>query len=273
MSCGRGSPSAKWGAIVELMHDCLGKIDVSLGRGIGFSPLDCKSWAYGVIVGRAFRDEHQSREDFMASFAPAWTHYQAWFREQSIATFYGLPESSPLHRFPAWAHVLPWGERSPKEMMRWLPPRIRRNRNFHGARIPAWRGRAKIMRLDSLASTDSHGKQFFELSKAVCSQGFWDKCNLEDPFRVWLLARGEETRWLVYSGNHRVAAIVANGLQSVHAELQARVVEEDVSRWPNVANQSFTEDEALKIFDNLWNGVLNESTARMISSLPGIKTA
>ena len=131
-----------------------------------------------------------------------------------------------------------------------------------------WAGRKKIMDIDSRASTYSHGKQFFELSAAMRSEGSWAKCNAQDPFRVWLLTRGAETRWFVYSGSHRITAAAANGLPSVHAELQARVEEKDVARWSNVENGSFSKDEALTIFDNLWNGVLNESTAEMIASLP-----
>lgn len=250
------------------MHDCLGEIEVRLGRGMGFSPINTESWPYGVIVARAFRGGEASRSEFMANFVPAWEHYQNWFRNQSVASFYGLGPKSLLNRFPAWAHVLPWAERGPGEMMRWLPPRIRRNRNMHGAKIPRWAGRKKIMDIDSRASTHSHGKQFFELAEGMHSEGIWARCNLEDPFRVWLLTRGKATRWLVYSGNHRIAAVAANGLQSVHAELQARVNEKDVAQWSNVANGSFTEGEALAIFDNLWNGVLNESTARMVALLP-----
>lgn len=250
------------------MHECLGEIEVGLGRGIGFSPINTESWPYGVIVGRAFRRGQASRQEFMSSFTPAWEHYQRWFRNQSVASFYGLGPNSRLNRFPAWAHVLPWAERSPSEMIRWLPPRIRRNRNLHGARIPLLAGRKRIMRLDSTTSTASHGKQFFELSSAMHSEGFWVRCNVEDPFRVWLLRRGKATRWLVYSGNHRIAAVAANGIYTVHAELQAVVDERDLRRWSNVANGSFTEDEALTIFENMWDGVLNESTAQMIASLP-----
>lgn len=250
------------------MSECLGNLDVRYARGIGFSAINTKSWPYGTIVSQAFRPGSSSYEDFLTSFIPAWTHYQEWFRKQSVATFYGLTEASVLNRIPAWAHVLPWGERSPKEMMSWLPPRIRRNRNLHGAKVPRFKTRNQIMKIDSLFSAESHGKQFFELSSSMFSDGAWAVCNRDDPFKVWLLERAGETRWIVYSGNHRIAAIAANNISTVHAELQGRVIEQEVNDWPNVKNSSFTEAEALSIFDNLWDGNLQKNTAEMLATLP-----
>jgi hypothetical protein len=204
----------------------------------------------------------------LASFIPAWNHYQRWFFEQSVASLYGLGDDSKLRKIPAWAHIMPWGKRSPRQMTSWLPPRIRRNRKNHGAQISGWSTKNQIMRLDSELSAESHGNQFFDLATAFSTGGAWAHCNTTDPFSVWSLQRKGESRWFVYSGNHRIAAYAVSGISEVHAELEGVVIEEEVDSWHNVRNGSFTRREALGVFDNLFQGALLQTAAVMIDTLP-----
>ena len=219
------------------------------------------------MVSRAFSDQEMGLDRFLEAFLPQWSVYQEWFSEQSVASFFGLEASSRLSRIPAWAHTLPWGERTPREMMKWLPPRIRRNRRTHGNRISRWRTNSQLMLEDSLTSGASHGKQFFELCESISRNGLWNSCNQEDPFRVWLLKDGKDWCWAGYSGNHRTGAIAALGVSEVHAELQGVISKSSIGDWPNVARGWFSLSEAEKVFDDLFHGRTVPATEELLFGL------
>jgi len=249
--------------------ECLGSLPLEKGRGLGYSAVNTSTWPYGLIVSSALDKNPTNLGQFLDSFLPAWAIYQGWFREQSVGSFLGLSSGSRLSRIPAWAHVLPWGERSPGEMMKWLPPRIRRNRRAHGSPIGRLRTYRGIMLQDSLISGPSHGKQFFDLCESIKNQGLWSSCNPDDPYKVWLLEEGPDSRWMAYSGNHRTGAIAALGVAEVHAELRGSVSKSNLEDWPNVANGWFTPNEAETIFDNLFGGFMVPATDDLIARLSG----
>lgn len=255
--------------------ECLGSLPLEKGRGLGFSAINQSTWPYGLIVARALAKNPLSLGQFLDNFLPAWTTYQGWFREQSVGSFLGLPPGSRLSKIPAWAHVLPWSEKSPGEMMKWLPPRIRRNRRANGNRIGRLRTYRGIMLQDSLSSGPSHGKQFFELYESIKNQGLWSSCNPHDPYKVWLLEEGSDSRWMAYSGNHRTGVIAALGVTGVHAELRGSVSKSNLKDWPNVANGWFTPEEAETIFDRLFGGFMVPATVDLMARLgcsPGFET-
>jgi len=218
------------------------------------------------MVSRALLTAGPSEEIFMESFVPAWDNYQKWFRSQTVASLLGLGNDSRLAKVPSWAYLLPWSEKNPAEMMKWLPPRIRRNRASNGNNMSRWLSNKKIMELDSLTSAESHGRQFFQLSRSINGNGLWTSCNRDDPFKVWLLEDESDWSWLTYSGNHRIAAVAALGVSEVHAELQGRIRRSEVQTWPNVANGWFAVDEALFVFDNLVEGRVLEVTKDLLGN-------
>ena len=249
--------------------ECLGSLSLEKGRGLGFSAINHSTWPYGIIVSRALAENPTTLGQFLGKFLPSWITYQEWFREQSVGSFLGLSQASRLSRIPAWAHVLPWGEKSPGEMMKWLPPRIRRNRRANGNRIGRLNTYRGIMLQDSLSSGPSHGKQFFDLSQSIKNEGLWSSCNPHDPYKVWLLEEGADSRWMAYSGNHRTGAIAALGVTEVHAELRGSVSKSNLKHWPNVANGWFTHEEAETIFDRLFGGFTVPATVDLLARLGG----
>ena len=246
------------------MIDCIGSIPVSQARGFGYSEINTTSWPYGVMVSSSLLPAVSSEDKFLENFVPLWNIYQGWLRSLTVASFLGLGPESRLARVPSWAYLLPWSERSPAEMVKWLPPRIRRNRAANGNQMPRWLNNRKIMELDSLSSAKSHGHQFFQLCQSIVEEGLWSHCNNDDPFKVWLLEDGNDWRWITYSGNHRIAAVAALGVSEVHAESQGKVLRSQVETWANVANGWFTQQEALTVFDNLFQGKMLEVTENLL---------
>lgn len=249
------------------MTGCLGNLPVERGRGLGFSEINTTTWAYGVIVAEAYKNRGIALEEFLDRFLPSWMIYQNWFLEQSVASLYGIDTNVRLSNVPAWAHVMPWGERSPGEMMRWLPPRIRRNRRANGHEITRWKTYKRIMVEDALTSGRSHGRQFFNLCASINAHGLWEKCNSDDPYKVWLLRDGSDWCWMAYSGNHRTGAVAALGLSEVHVELKGVVSKSDIRRWPNVANGWFAPEEAEMVFDGLFNGRITTASRDLLGRL------
>ena len=255
------------------VEECLGRISLTEARGLGFSGLNTFSWPYGVMVSRSYKDQNQSFDNFLETFLPQWGIYQQWFRQQTLASYFGLPAVGPLATVPSWAWVWPWSEKSPDEMKRWLPPRIRRNRRQNGHRLPTLLSARKLMEFESLSSGESHGRQFFDLCKSIEKLGFYETCNLTDPFKVWVLNADSESRWVTYSGNHRIAAAVTIGLPSIHAERKAVISKSNLYSWPNVANGWFSKTEAESVFDNLFDGSITPETRKVISLLSSATTS
>lgn len=249
------------------MANCLGKVPIDFARGLGFSRINTSTWPYGFIVSRAFGQQDITYEKFLEIFLPFWSTYQDWFMQQSLASLYGIGGKSRLSKVPAWAHIMPWGERSPREMMKWLPPRIRRNRRVNGNEIGRWKTGRGIMVADSQSSGTSHGRQFFDMCTSISSHGLWDRCNATDPYKVWVLKDGAEWRWMAYSGNHRTGAIATLGLSDVHVELKGVVSRSAVRCWPNVANGWFTPEEAESVFDRLFHGQLVPASQELLVRL------
>lgn len=222
------------------------------------------------MVSSAYQGREQSLDSFLGAFLPYWETYQGWFREQTLASYFGLSERGSLGAVPAWAWVWPWSDKSPAEMKRWLPPRIRRNRRQNGDRIPIFYRSSKLMKFESLTSGESHGKQFFDLCRSLEEGGFYETCNSSDPFKVWVLEGDSGSRWVTYSGNHRVAAAVTTRTTMVHAESQGVVSKHNLHAWPNVQNGWFSRKEAEAVFDNVSEGRATLETEKLLSLLSAV---
>lgn len=251
----------------EANAGCLGRIPISRGRDIGYTQINDTSWVYGVIVGKALLDYDRHPEGFEPRFLEAWTEYQRWLRGQSVADVLGLDRKSKLHRLPSWSVVMPWFERSPSEVKKWLPRRVVHNRQKHGYRFTVGMSGKKIMNRDSLEAGPSHSRQFRGLIESFLEHGFMDQCNSNDPFKVWILESESDWHWMLVSGTHRLTTAVAMGLEYVHAELEGTICREDVETWPGVVKGDFSVTEALHVFDSLTRASMQSNTKLMLDSL------
>lgn len=70
-----------------------------------------------------------------------------------------------------------------------------------------------------------------------------------------LVDESYEWRWLVTSGHHRACVVASLGFQSVDVRINNVVLRGECMFWPHVVDGLFTPSEALKVFDNIFNGM------------------
>ena len=224
------------------------------GRTFGYSNLDKKNCPLTFIVWVAWDKGRSSDSEFLSRFDRMWNVYVEVLEGTHLSTFLGLENPTRLQRrLPHWCAVAPWDSRSFTQMYRWLPGRVRKNRLANGLKLPALVSRRTLMTLDSRLGGASHAKQYLSLLKSISSDGFWTKQNDSDPFRVTKLSAGSHSRWMVSSGSHRAICAAVLGLHEISGEVAREVRREDVDSWPNVENGNFRADQALALFDGLFD--------------------
>jgi len=186
----------------------------------------------------------------------------------NLAEYLGLPSHSSLSRLPSWCVAYPWAEVGPHAMKRWLPSRIARQRKAAGFDIPRYWSKNKIMEFASKNAAVAQFTQFQSLLSSIATRGFLNHCNRRDPLSVDKLRDGNEEVWVIHSGFHRTCVASALELTEIHAEYRLVVDRRNVKFWPQVVNGSFTEHEALSVFDSLFFANLLPRTKDFLDSSP-----
>lgn len=87
-------------------------------------------------------------------------------------------------------------------------------------------------------------------------EGYEPEVNHDGYLRGQLLVRGDATRFLVLGGQHRIAALMTLGYRQVLAKFQPLVPKvidaAQVASWPQVANGTYSTEEALTIFNGIF---------------------
>lgn len=242
--------------------------EFSEGRLFGFSSLRADQWPAALIIRTAWEWSQGDKDEFYRVFLIGW-QLVADYRRSSLAhQVLQLPANSNFSKkLPSWAALPPWEEKTIAEFKAWYPKAVRRNRASNGLPIPWYLNDAKALQFDQERNGPSHANQYWNLLKSVSERGFDESINTEDPVLVVELNNGFDLRWLIHSGNHRIAVLSALGLLSVSAERKYRVSREDCLSWRNVAVGTYSEQEALTIFDRTFDGIANPKATLMMKAL------
>lgn len=68
-----------------------------------------------------------------------------------------------------------------------------------------------------------------------------------------LVDEKQQWRWLITAGNHRAAAASALGYENIPVRINLVISRSDVMYWNHVVNGLFTPEQALTVFDNIFN--------------------
>ena len=172
---------------------------------------------------------------------------------RNAAEQFGLHDiDTKLLGYPYWAEVLPWHNRTIDQVVDLMPEEVKKNRERHGFKI-ASNNPDEIMRLDRLNSVSSHAKQYEKLYTSVIKHGVNDTGDY-GFISVEILSKASEFCWKPgLDGNHRIMLYAAMGIEKVPAVIERIIRYEDIHLWPNVANGTFTEREAMLIFDSIFD--------------------
>ncbi len=119
-----------------------------------------------------------------------------------------------------------------------------------------------------------------ELQKKLSEEGYAPEIHHDGYIRGQLLIRGEETRFLVLGGQHRLAVLSTLGYQQIVARFEPRRLRmidlAKVSEWTQVKDGTYSVEQATAIFNGVFDatglGLRDALRARAAIALPAVKT-
>jgi len=223
------------------------------GRDFGFTSLSPESWVHSWILHFSMAGGQFLNED---RFLKNWNVYQNFLSDLNVAELLGLSTTSNLSKLPSWCISHPWAMVGPRQMKRWLPPRILRARRQQNVRSPFWARGSRVMDLEVVESGGRNFEQFRSLLQSISQNGFNFEANAQDPMKVDVLVDGSDTVWSLHSGFHRTALLSTLGYNDVLATQRLVVRREEVESWPQVLSGDFSQGEALAVFDSFFEARL-----------------
>lgn len=197
--------------------------------------------------------ELESKRNITYRESSLYHYYNSW-QPESAQEVLGLPNSSQLKRYSSLSAVMPWEPISPINKDSQRKSAMQRDAGEHGMQMKkfeGWIGWGPV--------TEQIGElQMYRLTKVVSSiKKYGYKPGLGEHSHIVgrIISHGGDYRCLISPGNHRACALAYLNYENVEIEINQPIVRRaEVRYWPNVRNSTFTESEALEVFDRVFAG-------------------
>ena len=173
-------------------------------------------------------------------------------KKQSAAEIMDCNNNKKLKVYPAWAHVLPWDDMDIEEKYNTYFDFFIKNRSLHGLNFSnkSTKYKNEIMYSKDLAY--SHINQTSKLLKSLKDNGYKTGKN---PPNFEILIKDDSWRWYMSSeGNHRAYLCHNLGYLFFEGYINRIVNIKDYKSWKNVKNGTYTKEEAINIFNKIFQG-------------------
>jgi len=159
--------------------------------------------------------------------------------------------------FPSWAVLMPWDCETQAELINKTKKTVEHENKVAGYRLGieggwSWLGPTGIKK------TKIEANRLLALLKSIKLKGY-KRSNEIDGDIIANILIGEKDNWVwqSISGQHRASILSALGYETVYVRINKFIRREDVEHWPNVVNGFYTKQEALKIFDMIFDSDFN----------------
>ena len=173
-------------------------------------------------------------------------------KNMSAADIINLSNNINLNKYPVWALVMPWEKLSIEEMFKSYPEIWYKNRCEQGL-IFEDRSRLSIIKtMYSLKFIENRVSQMKMLHESIMSRGFLQDSNLP---KINILVNENEWRWFMGDGgNHRSYVLSCLGHKFFNARVSSIINKNEVNKWHNVINGTYSVSDAESIFDSYFDG-------------------
>jgi hypothetical protein len=190
--------------------------------------------------------------------SPLRSYFEVW-QPANAAEALGLAPNLAHHTLrhaPAFGAVMPWDPQGPTDA--WIANKIRSigdDNRGHGAALGHKDG-IKSFGPVSYKKGDLEFKRFTGVYDSIRRDGYRPTTDSADGYITgFVLAHVGHSRIVITVGQHRIAALTALGWERTPVRLRPGIVHrEDVASWPNVRSGLFTHEQALEVFDRIFNG-------------------
>jgi len=173
-------------------------------------------------------------------------------KNMSAADIINLSNNINLNKYPVWALVMPWEKLSIEGMFKSYPEIWYKNRCEQGL-IFEDRSRPSIIKtMYSLKFIENRVSQMKMLHESIMSRGFLQDSNLP---KINILVNENEWRWFMGDGgNHRSYVLSCLGHKFFNARVSSIINKNEVNKWHNVINGTYSVSDAESIFDSYFDG-------------------
>jgi len=174
----------------------------------------------------------------------------------TIADYFGLKEceKSDLSKLPAWNKLFPWEIGSVIKKHRAYPGFVEENRKKRGGLVVGLNSHNLAEFLSSDQYFRSQARQFFTLATSIKENGLMRSNAADGDITATVLFSGDRYCWCIDGdGNHRAKIAASMNYISAPVRIVRTVNRDYVSVWPQVISGLFTEDNALAVFDKMFN--------------------
>lgn len=175
----------------------------------------------------------------------------------SIGDFITIDKTSSLYSQPAWAIVMPWKNMKPKEWKQHVIDSVSIENSSEGSRLGikggwAWFGPVGDEKLNIEA------KRLMRVFQSIKTTGYRRHGGNDGDIAAVILVNDKgDWVWQSEGGQHRTAVLTALSWEYIPVRVSKVIRRGDVEYWPNVLNKTYTEKEALGIFDMIFYDSFN----------------
>ena len=203
-----------------------------------------------TLIGYARGEIKNFEQSPLAGFYRTWQPLSA----ADVLGLTGDDVAPELLQAPPLGFVMPWNDWSPaRAEQRWAGI-IEADNREHGGLGKAKLGWKSWGPVDPTIGQQEFGR-LISVFDSIKTRGYQRSEAGDGDIKGVALHRAGEFRVLVTAGHHRASALAALGRTTVPIRIDNMLVRrEDAAAWPNVRTGLFTKQQALALFDRLFEG-------------------
>lgn len=180
--------------------------------------------------------------------------YRSW-QPKSAAEALGVDGPASLTGISPLGFTMPWSGLDPAQSLGYWQSVIEIDNQEHGARAAAALGWKAWGPVDPLIGALEF-RRLTEIYDSIRQNGYCRSNKPNGDIEAFVLSGDGEYRFIVTTGHHRSAALVALGKETATIRLQGSDIVRriEVETWPNVRTGLYTAAQALAVFDRLFDG-------------------
>jgi hypothetical protein len=236
------------------------RVDLNEGRTNNWFDLTDKSLDPGIFAIKNALKKNLKDEAMYEDILNTLEEYYSFMKFKNAAHSLNIDscDNDNIKDYPWWALVNPWDSSTFEDVINEYPYEIKRNRANNGLKILS-NDPNKIIKENFENGWSSHARQYVNLLNKIKHHGlkFGSEIDLFEDYghiSAEILVANKKIRWKPgKEGNHRLAVAAALGYKKIPALVTKIIRFDELEYWPNVINGTFTNEQAIKIFHNIFD--------------------
>jgi len=234
-------------------------VDINKGRGLPINSYGSKGnhpFSFAASIAKNLSNEKQYNKIF--EILSVYYKYVAPLNAGIIA---GVSKKSVLHNYPAWAIVMPWDTKNMEEWKEHIVKSVIMENSREKSKAGIEKGWTWIGPVDNV-KLSIEAKRLTNLLQSIQKDGYMRNDENDGDIVANLLVN-EQNEWVWQSigAQHRASVLSALDLKNIPIRVHKVIRRQDVEFWPNVLNKMFTVNEALNVFDMIFNASFSHITS------------